>query len=165
LELSGGYDMQLETSRFGQIEVEPNSIITFTQPILGFQEYRRFVLLPGPGESLTWLQSTDSTDLAFILLDPRSVVSDYQIEVRPSELTELAVSSVDELDVYTLVVVPDDPTQVRTNLKAPILISMKHRLGRQTLLDRSNYPIQFFLAQAQPGNGNPQEASNARSNA
>ena len=155
--------MKLETSRFGMLDVDPESIITLTQPILGFQEFRRYILLPGPSEHLTWLQSTDSPDLAFILMDPRAVVPDYVVELRQQELSELAVASVDDLAIYTLIVVPQDPSKVRTNLRAPVLINARHRLGKQTILDRSNYPIQFYLAQAQKGE--PQEVTNARSDA
>lgn len=155
--------MKLETSRFGMLEIDPESIITFTQPILGFQEFRRYILLPGPSEHLTWLQSTDSTDLAFILMDPRAVVPDYAVDLRQQELSELAVASVDDLNVYTLIVVPQDPSKVRTNLRAPVLINARLRLGKQTILDRSNYPIQFYLAQAKKGE--PQEVTNARADA
>lgn len=158
--------MQLQTTRFGAIDVGPERIITFTQPILGFQEYRRFVLLPGPDESLVqWLQSTDSGELAFIVMDPRMVIPNYAVELNHRDLAELAVTNVEELDVYTLVVVPQDHSQVRTNLKAPILISPKHRLGKQVILERDDYPIQFFLAQAQKGGEQSQEVSNARADA
>ena len=153
--------MQLETARFGSLEVAPDAVITFTQPILGFQDYRRFVVLPGPSDYLWWLQSTESGDLAFILMDPAVVVPDYRIEIRPAELSELAVTSIGELDVYTLVVVPEDKRRVRTNLRAPILINAKLRLAKQALLDRSDYPIQFFLAQPHQGQGQAREASNA----
>jgi flagellar assembly factor FliW len=156
--------MQLETTRFGTVEVDSESIITFTQPILGFQEFRRYVLLPGPSDSLAWLQSTESGELAFILVNPKSLVPEYEVELRPQELTELAVTSAEELDVYTLVVVPDDQRKVRTNLRAPILINPKHRLGKQTILEFSDYPIQYYLAQAQPDpGGSTREISNARS--
>ena len=156
--------MQLETARFGSLEVAPDAVITFTQPILGFQDYRRFVVLPGPSDYLWWLQSTESGDLAFILMDPAVVVPDYRIEIRPAELSELAVTSIGELDVYTLVVVPEDKRKVRTNLRAPVLVNPKLRLAKQALLDHSDYPIQFFLAQPQQGQGQAREASNARSN-
>lgn len=150
--------MQLETTRFDTLEIDEQSIVTFTQPIIGFQEYRRFVVLPGPdGGSVTWLQSVDSGELAFVLMDPRLVVPDYTVRLGKHELAELAVNAVDELDVYTIVVVPADRTKVRTNLKAPILINLKHRLGKQTIQDKSNYPVQFFLAQAQQGAEEPQE--------
>ena len=158
--------MELRTSRFGVLEVDPEAIITFTQPIIGFQEYRRYVQLPGPPDSLvTWLQSTDSGDLAFLMMDPRHVVPDYAVALGAHELSELAVSRVEELEVYTLVVVPENPAEVRTNLKAPIVLNPKQRLGKQVVLERSDYPIQFFLAQAKAGAQDRQEVSNACSDA
>ncbi len=101
--------------------------------------------------------------MAFILLDPRTIIPDYRAGVRPDELTELAVTSPDELNVYTLVVVPQDPSKVRTNLKAPILINPKQRLGKQTILDRSNYPVQYLLAQPKRSGTEAGEVANARS--
>lgn len=160
--------MKLETTRFGTVEVGEDAIVTFTQPILGFHEYRRFVLLPGPPDSpLKWLQSTESGELAFIVMDPRAVVPDYEVRIGPQELAELAVNHPEELEVYTLVVVPQDPAQVRTNLKAPILVNPRHRLGKQTILERTKYPIQYFLAQAQAQGGSQgsQEVKHAGSNA
>jgi flagellar assembly factor FliW len=156
--------MKLETSRFGPVEVDQQDIITFTQPILGFQEYRRYVLLPGPGAQLRWLQSTDSSDLAFILLDPLAVMPDYHVELRQHDLAELAASTAKDLEVYTLVVVPQDPSQVRTNLKAPILINTKQRLGKQIILDTAEYPVQFFLAQAKESASRREAAPHARIN-
>lgn len=156
--------MQLETSRFGTIEVDPNEIFTFTQPILGFQEYRRFVLIPGPeGGELKWLQSTESRDLAFIMMNPCSVVPEYEVEVSPAELAELAANTLEDLELYTLVTVPADKSQIRTNLKAPILLNPKRRLGKQKILERSDYPIKFLLAQAKEGLTGSQEVSHARS--
>lgn len=140
--------MDLETARFGTLHVDDKDIIAFTQPIIGFQEYRRFVILEGPENSIVeWLQSTDSGDLAFLIMDPKEVMSDYAVSLGKSDLAELAVSSVDELDIYTLVVVPHDQKQIRTNLKAPILVNPKQRLAKQIILDRSDYPIRFKLTQ------------------
>jgi flagellar assembly factor FliW len=144
--------MRLSTTRFGDLEIDPDEIVTFTQPIIGFQEFRRFVLLPGPpGSSLCWLQSTDSGELAFLLMDPRQVIPDYSVPLSPHDLSELAASGAEELDVYSLVVVPEDASKIRTNLKAPIVIHRKLRLGKQMILDRSDYPIQYFLTQAKRG--------------
>lgn len=144
--------MLLETTRFGAVEVDDDAVITFTQPIIGFQDYRRFVVLPGPeGSRVWWLQSTESGELAFVIMDPRSVVPDYEVRLGGHELTELAAKDVSELEVYTLVVVPQDPSEVRTNLKAPVLINRRQRLGKQTILEKSSYPVQFALAQVKRG--------------
>ncbi len=159
--------MQLETTRFGMVEIDENQIITLTQPIIGFQDFRRFIVLPGPEDSTAdWLQSTEASDLAFIVMDPRLLVVDYTLDLSKHEMDELAISAPEELDVYTLVVVPKNPKEIRTNLKAPILINAKARLGKQTILEKSNYPIRFYLAQAQDdAPDSQQEAANARSNA
>ena len=158
--------MEVQTTRFGTINVDDNAVLTFTQPIIGFREFRRFILLPGPPNStVLWLQSTESQELAFILMDPKEVVSDYTVKLSEHERAELAISAEDELDVYTMVVVPEDRSQVRTNLKAPILINKKRQLAKQTILDKTDYPVQFFLEQAQQGSEEPKEASNARSDA
>src|SRR5690606_15193290 len=97
--------MKLETTRLATLDVDPTSVMTFTQPLLGFQEFRRYILLPGPSDHLTWLQSTDSPGLAFILMDPRAIMPEYDVDLRQQELSELAVPSADDLDVYTLIVV------------------------------------------------------------
>ncbi len=157
--------MRLETSRFGPLEIDDSTVITFTHPIIGFREFRRFVLLPGPnGAAIRWLQSCDDATLAFILMDPRDVIDSYSVKLSDHELSELAVSDLSKLDVYTLVVVPQDKTQVRTNLKAPIVINPKQRLAKQTIMDRADYPVQFYLTQA-GGGAAPEEATNARSHA
>ena len=155
--------MQLETTRFGSIEIDDAAVFTFTHPIIGFQAFRRFVLLPGgDGGELWWLQSIDAGDLAFIVMDPRTVMPGYRLGLGRHELDELAVQSESELDVYTLVVVPEDAAQVRTNLKAPILINRAQRLAKQTILENSAYPVRFVLNQARAGAGSPQEVSHAR---
>ncbi len=158
--------MQLETTRFGVLDIDPEQVITFTQPIIGFQEYRRFVLLPGPEDSvLVWMQSTENGKLAFLLIDPRNVAAGYRAELTAFDLAELAVSHAEELDVYTLVVVPDDPAEVRTNLKAPILVNARQRLAKQIILERSDYPIQFFLARSRQDAPEAREMNNACSDA
>jgi len=156
--------MKLNTTRFGAVDVDSDLILTFTQPIIGFPEHRRFVFIPvQEGGAVKWLQSVESGELAFLVMDPRAVVPDYQVELAAAELAELAAESVDGLEVYTLVVVPQDRSLVRTNLKAPILVNPRQRLAKQTILERSDYPVQYLLARGQQDPDQKQEAVHARS--
>lgn len=158
--------MRLNTARFGEIEVSDEQILTFTHPIIGFPEHRRFVLLPGPQDGMTyWLQSTDDGSLAFILVDPAAVVEGYAVQVGAHELEELGATDGSDVQVYTLVVVPADPRDARTNLKAPILINPKARLGKQTILERSDYPIRFYLQRREDASHGSEETLDAGSNA
>ncbi len=142
--------MLLQTTRFGEIEVIENQVLTFIKPILGFQNLQKFTLLPGPKDSpLWWLQSIENGSLAFLLLETLQILPDYQVPFTPQDLHELQVSSPQEISIYTLLVVPEDPTKIRTNLRAPIVINPKTRLAKQMVLDRTDYPVQWFLAQPQ----------------
>ncbi len=158
--------MRLNTSRFGEMVVADEKVITFTRPIIGFPEHRRFTILPGPQPRMThWLQSTEDGGLAFILMDPRSAVDGYTVELGAHELDELGTSSSKDLDVYSLVVVPADAREVRTNLKAPIVVNPKTRLAKQTILDKSDYPIRYYLRRQDGTAQRSEEAIDARSNA
>lgn len=158
--------MRLQTARFGEIEIADEQVITFTHPIIGFPEYRRFVLLPGPQDGLTyWLQSTEDGAMAFLVLNAPAVIQDYQVTVGAHEREELAATDGAALDVYTLVVVPENRRDARTNLKAPILINPAARLGKQTILERTDYPIRFYLQRRDDAPRGSEEAIDAGSNA
>ena len=49
--------VQITTRDFGTIEVEKESILTFKQPIFGFEEYTKYVLISDAdmGSGICWL--------------------------------------------------------------------------------------------------------------
>ena len=55
--------MQVNTSRFGMVEILPEDILLFSRGLIGFESHRHWVLLADGGSSgVAWLQS---------LTDPR----------------------------------------------------------------------------------------------
>ncbi len=75
--------MIISTSRFGQLDVDPERLITFDDGILGFPKEHRFALIQtGEGSGFYWLQSVDRVDLAFVVCDPRLFVADYQVPAK-----------------------------------------------------------------------------------
>ena len=50
--------MKLQTRDLGEIEISEQDIVTFTGPIFGFEQYRRFVFLYEEeiSEHFIWLQ-------------------------------------------------------------------------------------------------------------
>ena len=53
--------MNIETRDFGIVEIKDNNIITFKQPIYGFEEYTQYVLVTDSnmGNGICWLQSIE----------------------------------------------------------------------------------------------------------
>ncbi len=142
--------MEVHTSRFGTVEYDEDKVVKLTSPLLGFQQYRRFLLLPaGEDGALQWLQSVENGELAFLLLDPRTVAPNYHATVTAGDLRDLGAASEDEVKVLTTVVVPADRTQVRTNLRAPLLLNPQTGLAKQLVLENNSYPIQYYFGSAQ----------------
>ena len=68
--------MLIQTSRFGEIEVEENQIISFPSGLVGFSEDRRFVIREDDAAApFLWLQSVEDNGLAFVMIEPHVSVS------------------------------------------------------------------------------------------
>jgi flagellar assembly factor FliW len=56
------------SSRFGDLEVPADSVIEFPAGIIGFPSAKSFIMLEHK-PPFSWLQSTQDTDLAFVVVD------------------------------------------------------------------------------------------------
>lgn len=137
--------MEIETARFGVIDIDPGRIITFPRGFVGFPQWQRFVLLPHRADSPFWiLQSVDDPALAFVVMDPREAVPDYVARVPAAQLADVGIETDDEAEravVLALVTLRGDPAGATANLKAPLVINPARRLGIQVILDGSPYAI------------------------
>ena len=138
--------MKIVTSRFGELEVSEDLIIRMTKPILGFEQFRDYVIVEtedfGP---FKWMQSVKNPDLAFVVVNPLLFFPDYTIEVNPKEIEELKVDNIDHVVTYSVVTIPSDYTQMTANLQGPILINTRTNLAKQLVLVNSRHGIRHRL--------------------
>lgn len=134
--------MQIETRDFGIIDIKETNIITFKQPIFGFEDYTQFVLVSdgNMGNGICWLQSIEQKTICFILINPLEVCKDYAPVVMQDVLFTLQAAPEDELDCWAILVVGADFRKSTVNLKSPILINHKMKCAMQIILDQ-DYPI------------------------
>ena len=60
--------MIIETSRFGQLEVDAERLIEFPEGVLGFPDQHEYALIQtGQNSGFYWLQALSSPDLAFVV--------------------------------------------------------------------------------------------------
>ncbi|MFG0328746.1 MAG: flagellar assembly protein FliW [Phycisphaerales bacterium] len=125
--------MIVSTSRFGEVEVEDDRVITFPAGLLGFSSMTRFVLLqPNPEGVFYWLQSVDTPELAFVVTDPSLFVTGYEVPMRREQLDGLGVESLD--DAQVLVIVNRYGQHLTGNLQGPLVINVTTRVGEQIVL-------------------------------
>lgn len=134
--------MQIHTSRFGIVDITPEDLITFNEGLLGFNSLRKFVLLDDPNDDIfAWLQSCEEPGIAFPVLEPELFVDQYNYEMAKSDLIALSLSTKEGTRAFSIITIPDDPTKMTANLKAPIIINVKTRMGKQCVLQDNHLAI------------------------
>jgi flagellar assembly factor FliW len=130
--------MEIQSSRFGTIDVDDDRIMTFPNGLLGFPSYTRFALIQtGEENYFFWLQSVDEPNLAFVVTDPAIFFKDYQVPVREETAQELQLA--DPACVQTFVICNKVGDWLTGNLLGPIVVNAQNRLGQQVVLTEKKW--------------------------
>jgi len=141
--------MVVNTSRFGQIEVPRDKIITMKRPILGFEQLHHFCLIEiDELRPFMWLQATEEPAVAFLVVNPVLIFPEYSIEVNSNEVAELKIDRVESVETYVIVTTPEDPRMMSANLQGPILVNTENNLGKQLVLVNSKYKVKHMILNA-----------------
>ncbi len=136
--------MKINTSRFGNLEVEKNEIITFAEGLLGFEKLKKFTVVdPGDQTLILWLQSIDDETVAFPIIEPRIFMPDYRVKLLPAELNSLNLDNLNDATVYSILTIPQNVTDMSANLKAPIVINNNSKASRQIVLQDSKLEVKY----------------------
>ena len=134
--------MIINTTRFGQVTIEPKDIIQMPEGLLGFQDLRKFILLDDPNDDIfAWLQSCELPSVAFPVLEPEIFSHNYYVQLTKNELELLKAKANQKLTYMNIITIPDDPTQMTANLKAPIVFNLEEKVARQCVLQDNNLAI------------------------
>jgi flagellar assembly factor FliW len=123
--------MKLKTKQFGEIEFDEHIIIKFPEGILGFEKYKKFLLIIEDESLFYWLTSIDEPELVFPLF--------------PTRLLEENFPSESDYEAFGIVKLDKNPSNVTINLKAPIYLNQNEKVGFQKIFDNENYPIDYKL--------------------
>ena len=133
----------IATSRFGRIDIEPEDVFHFPQGILGMEDCRDWVMLiDSQNDVLKWLQSTQHPEVALAVVSPQQFVADYKVRVSGRELASLHLE--DARRAQILAIVSKSQGTITLNLRAPLVLHPRHRLGCQ-VVTKDPYPIQYVL--------------------
>lgn len=135
--------MNILTSRFGTIGVTEEDVLTFPEGLLGFSDLNRFVLLDDPTDEIfAWLQSCEEPSIAFPVLEPELFMDKFAVTLTKSDLKGLQIESDEQsLRSFCIITIPEDPTQMTANVKAPVVINVQEKLGRQCVLQDNKLEI------------------------
>lgn len=148
--------MKCRSARFGSFEVKEESVLTFPSGLLGFPEQTQYVILDHDTDvPFKWLQAVGDPDLAFVILDPADIVQGYSVALTPEALAELKSDRSDDLSIAVILTIPsEDPASVTANLRGPLVINPRTKLGKQVVL-ADGFPTRhaLFSSPAAPAPG------------
>lgn len=127
--------VKYKTTRFGEITVKPEDVITFKDGILGFEKYHSFTVVdPGDQTLILWLQSLEANQVAFPMIEPQLFMAEYCPVLMPTDIQSLDLKSMTDAKAYCILTIPSDITLMSANLKAPIIVNSKKKIARQIVL-------------------------------
>lgn len=140
-----GKFMEFVTRDFGKIEAPESDIVTFAQPIYGFEALRKYIFLfdERSGTHFAWLQSVEEPEICFLLINP-AVVDKTYAPTLPSQVKTLLGEGTPEFWLIAVIAQPFENSTV--NLKSPVVVNVEAGRGVQVILEDS-FPIRFPLSQ------------------
>lgn len=138
--------IKLNSSRFGDLEVDEGDVINFPVGIPGFEEKHKWILVGEEDNAIMWLHSADDGSLALPVTTPEAVKSDYNAKI-PREALE-QIGETDMKDVVLLIVVaipPGRPWDMTANLRAPIVVNMETRTAAQAISLNEEYDFRHTV--------------------
>ena len=130
--------MEIESTRFGRLEVDDERIITFPQGLLGFPDHSRFALIQtGEENYFFWLQAVEDPNLAFVVTDPTIFFKDYQVPVREETWQDLQLAQ--ETDLQCFVICNKVGEWLTGNLLGPIVVNAANRMAQQVVLTEKKW--------------------------
>jgi flagellar assembly factor FliW len=134
--------VKINTTRFGELEVDKKDIIVFKEGLLGFESLKKFFIVdPGDQTLILWFQSSEDPATAFPIIEPKIFQPEYVVKLLPAELASLDLESINDASVYTILTIPKVVTEMSANMKAPIVINNKTKIARQIVLQDSKLEV------------------------
>ena len=132
--------MKVETYLFGAVDVTPEKVLNFPAGLAGFESMKQFTLVHedenGEQPMSFTLQSLDDPQLAFQIMDPTALGFNYELQLTDEE--NALLQSPAEGDVVVMLMVfkqKGDKAAINPNLRAPLLINIRARVGLQKIME------------------------------
>jgi flagellar assembly factor FliW len=117
------------------------------QGLLGFEEIKQYTLKANPGEEpFLWMRAqAKGVNLAFIVISPYEVVSDYHPDIPNEEARILGIAQPEDAWVLNVVTLRGRG-RATVNLKGPIIINRHTMMAKQVvIINATDYALDHPL--------------------
>jgi flagellar assembly factor FliW len=139
----GSMGVVMKSTRFGEMEILPESILEFPAGLIGVGGSRYALLARTEDAAFIWLHSLDDPDFALPVTNPWRFFSEYEVELSDEEAERIGITAADQTSVYVTVRAASTLEDFSANLRAPILIA--HGKGHQIINQAPDSPVRAPL--------------------
>ncbi|MBU0472795.1 MAG: flagellar assembly protein FliW [Bacteroidetes bacterium] len=123
--------MKLKTEQFGEIEYANENVIRIAKGLFGFENLEEYLLIKTDNTLFYWLNSIEEPSVAFPMVGINVLDDTYP--------------QVDGTEPFGIVTLDKDPLKITVNMKAPLYINQDIKTGKQKILDREKYLVNYKL--------------------
>lgn len=139
--------MKIQTAFLGEIEIDESQTIHFEHGLPGFEDEQNYTLIPLEEDAVYQvLQSINNSHIAFVTVNP-FVFTSYSFDLDESTVHSLSITSNEDIAILSIVTVKEPFSESTLNLKAPIVINMKLKKAKQTIIEKSDFPLRHPISQ------------------
>jgi flagellar assembly factor FliW len=133
--------MQIESTRFGMLEVREDTVLTFPDGLIGLPGTRYALVAQSEKTPFYWLHSCEYADLAVPVTTPWLFFSGYEVDIPDEEADRLGIAESNQAEIFCVVRATSELKGFTINLAGPVIVNNDTRLGRQIINGATGYSV------------------------
>lgn len=126
--------------------VRPENMFTFPEGLLGFQNIKNYVfILNDKVKPFLFMHALDGSDICFVCVESFLICQNYQVKLPDAFVESLGIESPADVLLLNLVTVRQKVEDISANMVSPLVINIKRRLGRQLVVENSNFQMRYKI--------------------
>jgi flagellar assembly factor FliW len=147
--------MDIETKNQGTVTISDKQKIRVAEGLYGFEDYHDYALIDSRCPPYFWLQSLEEKALAFLVVDPFLIRSDYEADIDDDALASVGIRSPAEVLVLAILTVPEDGAAPTVNLRGPLIVNKRTGACFQAVLTDKRWTTRHGVTPAAVDKGGP----------
>ncbi|MCF0241695.1 MAG: flagellar assembly protein FliW [Treponema sp.] len=143
--------MNVNTKAKGIVEVSEDHLIYIPEGIFGFEDYTKYALIDSEYEPFIWLQSTENPNVAFLIVDPFLICSNYETDIDDESLKKIDVSKPEDIIIMTIVTIPSGGAPITANFAGPLVINKNTHKCMQVILNDNRWSTKVDIVKMLQG--------------
>lgn len=133
--------MQIESTRFGTIEIDDDAVITFPDGLIGLPGTRYALIAQSPDTAFYWLHSVEDPAIALPVTNPWMFFGDYEVLVSDDDAERLELASSEQADIFCVVRAAERLEDFTVNLRGPLVVHATQKTGCQIINSAAEYDV------------------------